>query len=234
MLLGRPSGKTRGAVAEKPIQSRQKTNYLSTMDIKITFINNSNDQNNSNVVIFQKNTASDFEETAVAWHVIDDCGPDRSHTFNYPLNFKVGTQDSWGNLSDLLPAVNGQKWNVVRSTSGDVLTLDSTPASSQNEVEIKNCLGAGSVDAQIYKEGKLLAQKTGIAPQQKAVFQFKPTIWVGVVSDIAQGEVMNSAILSKIHTEIPLLGITKANLIMTGGGKGPTAQPFIFTWVPIA
>lgn len=150
------------------------------------------------------------------------------------MNFYVGSQDSWGNVTNLQLGQNGQRWNVVRSTSGDILTLDSNPASSMTEVEVKNCLVQGAVNAQIYKDGKLLASKTGISPQQKAVFEFKPTIWVGVVSEVEEGDIMNSAILSDINTEISLLGITRANLIMTGGGVGSTATPFKFTLVPTA
>lgn len=202
------------------------------MDIDITFINNSDDMNNSEVVIFQKNVATNFEEIAIAWQVIQNCGRNWTHEFTYPMDFYVAAADSYNNISDKQAAVNGQKWDVVYSTSGDVLQLDTTPASSTSEVEVKNTLTTGSVDAQIYKSGKLLASKTGVSPQQKAVFEFKPTIWVGVVSQVEEGDVMNSAILSDINTEISLLGITSANLIMTGGGTGPNATPFQFTLVP--
>jgi hypothetical protein len=202
------------------------------MDIEITFINQSYDANNSSIVIFQKNVAASFDEIAVAWTVIENVGRNWSHKFTFPVSFFVGAQDSWGNVTDLQPAQNGQKWDVVRSTSGDVLSLDSNQASSLNEVEVKNCLSVGAVDAQIYKAGKLLATKTGVSPQQKAVFSFKPTIWVGVVSEMEEGAIMNSAVMSDINTEISLLGITKANLIMTGGGVGSTALPFKFTLVP--
>jgi hypothetical protein len=92
----------------------------------------------------------------------------------------------------------------------------------------------GSIDAQIYRNGKLLATKTGVSPQQKAVFEFKPTIWVGIVNEIQEGDIMNSAILSDINTEISLLGITKADLIITGGGEGSTAVPYKFTLVSTA
>lgn len=202
------------------------------MDIEITFINQSADANNSEVVIFQKNVATNFEEIAVAWRVIKNCGLNWTHKFAYPMNFYVGAADSYGNCSDLVLAQNGQKWDVVYSTSGDVLQLDAEGASSLTEVEVKNTLSTGSVDAQIYKDGKLLATKTGVSPQQKAVFEFKPTIWVGVVSQVEEGDIMNSAILSDINTEISLLGITTANLIMTGGGTGPNATPFQFTLEP--
>ena len=40
---------------------------------------------------------------------------------------------------------------------------------------------------------------------------------------------MNSAIISNINTEISLLGIVSADIVMTGGGSGPNATAFVFT-----
>jgi len=204
------------------------------MDIEITFINNSNDMNNSEVVIFQKNVATNFESTAIAWKVIKNCGRNWSHKFTYPMSFDVAAADSYGNISDQQAAENGQKWDVVRSYSGDILQLDSESASSQNEIEVKNDLPMSAIDAQIYKSGSLLALKTGVAPSEKAVFEFKPEIYVGVNAQVEEGAVINSAILSDIDQKFSLLGITKANLIMTGGGTGATATPFKFELIPTA
>lgn len=198
------------------------------MDIEITFINQSNDPDNAEVVVFQKNIAANSDAAAVAWRVLKGAGRGWKNKFFYPMNFYVGAQDSWGNVSDLQLAATGQRWDVVRSSSGDILELDPMGASSFSEVEIKNCLPQGSVDAQIYKDRRLLAVKTGVSPQQKAVFEFKPTIWVGVVAGIEEGDIMNSAILSTIHAEISMVGITKADLIMTGGG----AMPIKFSFIP--
>jgi hypothetical protein len=61
------------------------------------------------------------------------------------------------------------------------------------------------------------------------VFTFKPTIWIGVASQVEPGDVIDSAILSEINTEISLLGIVSADIVMTGGGTGPNATPFAFT-----
>lgn len=200
------------------------------MDIEITFINQSDDSSNSSVVVFQKNVADKFNLSAVAWTVIQNCGRGWKHRFSFPMNLYVGARDSWGNVTDLQLAENGQKWNVVRSASGDILTLDSNPASSFDEIEIKNYLPSGSVDAEIYRHGKLLATRTGVSPQQKGVFKFKPTIWVGVVSEVEEGDIMSSTIISEINTEISLSGIVKADLIMTGGSQ----SPFKFILVPTA
>jgi hypothetical protein len=140
----------------------------------------------------------------------------------------VGASDSYGNFTPQLVAQPGQLFQMQLTTSGDQLVA-AGPANSPAEIQVLNALPKGSINAGVYKAGKLLACKTMIAPQQKAVFQFKPTIWVGVVSQVEQGQVMNSAIMSTVNTEISLLGIASADIVMTGGGPGPNSQPFQFS-----
>jgi hypothetical protein len=198
------------------------------MDVQLNFINNSNDTNNSTVVIFQKNVATDFDELAVAWQVIQYCGQGDNHPFTFPMRMQVGASDSYGNYTPQLDAQYGQLFQMILTTSGDKLTSAGSSTSSK-EVQVLNSLPKGAINASIYKSGRLLAVKTSIAPQQKAVFEFKPTIWIGVASQVVQGQVMNSAIISNINTEISLLGIASADIVMTGGGSGPNAKPFQFS-----
>lgn len=199
-----------------------------TENIKLNFINRSGDMNNSSVVIFQQNVAEDFGEIAVAWKVIERCGRLDNHPFKFPLQFQVSAQDSWGNYTPQMTAYDGQAYDMVLDNSGDVLKLSGTNATSPNEVEVRNNLTQGAVNACIFKDGKLLATKTNMAPGQKAVFQFHPRIYIGVVSQVSEGEVMNSAIISQINTEINLFGVTSADIVMTGGGPGPNSSPFEF------
>jgi hypothetical protein len=202
------------------------------MDIQLNFINSSNDANTSSIVIFQKNVATDFDELAVAWKVIKYCGQGDNHPFTFPMTMAVGCSDSWGNYTPQLTAQNNQMFAMTLSTSGDTLAL-SGPATSPTEVQVLNSLQTGAINASIYKDGRVLATKTAIAPQQKAVFQFKPTIWIGVTSEVEQGQVMNSAIMSNINTELSLLGIASADIVLTGGGPGPNSTPFSFSFANI-
>lgn len=197
--------------------------------IKLNFINKSSDTNNSSVVIFQKNVATDFEEIAVAWKVIQNCGRLDNHPFIYPMEFQVSASDSYGNFTPQLNAYNGQSFEMIKTTSGDILQLSTVPAVNPDEVELKNNLETGAISANCYRDGKLLATKTGLAPGQKAVFEFQPTIYIGVVSQVEEGDVMNSAIISQINTQINLFGINSADIVMTGGGPGPNSTPFTFT-----
>jgi hypothetical protein len=200
------------------------------VDIKLNFINQSNDANNSSVVIFQKNVATDFDELAVAWLVIQNCGQGDNHPFLFPMTMAVSASDSYGNYSPQMSAQNGQMFQMSRTSSGDQLSLAGQPSSSMTEVQVLNALPIGAFNASIYKGGKLLALKTSIAPAQKAVFQFKPTIWIGVTSEVEEGTVMNSAIISSVNTELSLLGIASADIVMTGGGPGATSMPFQFNF----
>lgn len=185
--------------------------------------------NNSSIVIFQKNVAEDFNKSAVAWKVINNCGTDDNHQFDYPMNFEVSVSDSYNNFTPKIAAVNGQVFNVNNNKAGDVLQVSSVLASNSNEVEIRNNLTSGAINANCYKEGKLIATKTGLTPGQKALFEFLPKIYIGTASKIDEGDVLNAAIISQITTEINLFGVTSADIIMTGGGSGKNATPFTFS-----
>ncbi len=186
-------------------------------DIKLNFVNESNDQNNSEIVFFQKNVATDLDEAAVAWKVIKNCATGWHHKFIFPTEIRITAFDSWGNeIITPIPACNGQLFHVYKDASGDQLKYYG-PASSSNEVHLRNDLQMGAINANIYKNGKLLATKSAVSPEQKAVFQFKPTLWVGVVSQVQEGSIMSSAIISNINTELSLLDVASADIVMTGG-----------------
>ena len=198
------------------------------MDVKLNLINQSNSSNNTEIVIFSKNVETDFEEMATAWQVIKHLGQGDYHPFVYPSSYSVSTSDSWGNYTPQMDAMPGEVFAMAQDASGDVLMKKGTAASAQ-EIDIRNDLAKGAINAYIYKDAKLFCEKCNIAPAEKAVFEFKPTIWIGVASQIEEGQVMNSAIISEINTEISLLGIASADIVMTGGGAGPDSQPFTFT-----
>jgi len=197
------------------------------MDIQLNFINKSNDMSNSKIVIFQKNVATTYDETTVAWRVIENCGVNDNHPFVFPMAMEINAIDSWGNHTPQLAATNNELFSISKTGSGNTLSLFGQ-ATSSSEVQLRNDLEQGAVSASIYKGGKLLAQKRSVAPGQKAVFQFKPTIWIGAVSEVTAGAIMNSAVISDVNTELSLLGIASADIVMTGGGPGRGSTQIVF------
>ena len=198
------------------------------MDIKLNFINESNDTNDSQIVIFQKNVAAASEAQTIAWLVIQHCGVGDNHPFTFPMTMQVAGGDSWGNFTPRLNAEPGQMYAMSRTSSGDTLQFHG-PATNPAEVQVLNALPRGAISANIYKAGRLLACKTSIAPQEIAAFEFRPTLWIGVVSEAVEGEVIDAAVFSTVNTEISLLGISSADIVMTGGGPGPESRPFTFS-----
>jgi hypothetical protein len=198
-------------------------------DIQITFRNLSNDRQNRNVLIFQKNTIPNYSELDIAWRVIQNCPVGGYHPFVYPMLFQVSAEDSYGNFTARLDASNGQRFQMSNDgTTGDAVSLMG-PATDPNEVQIANNLGRGSFNANIFKDGKLLARKTNVVPNDFATFQFLPKLWVGTSNQVVQGEEINSAVLAQVNTQIDLFGIVSCDIVMRGGGSGQNAQPITFT-----
>ncbi len=194
--------------------------------IQLNFINNSNDPSYYTIAVFQKNVALQ-SQLPVAWEVITGCGQGDDHDFVFPLTMSVGANDSFGNYTPSMQAQNGQQFSAVVSPSGFTLA-QSGAASDMASVDVVNAMPAGAIGASIYKGGKLLAFTTGIAPAQKTTFCFKPTIWIGIVPNAQQGVPMNSAEVADVNTELSLLGIASADIVMTGGGTGTGATPLTF------
>jgi hypothetical protein len=195
--------------------------------IQLNFINQSQDTGNSTVVIFQKNEAA--PDTAVAWRVIERCSPGKSYPFTFSADLAIAASDSYGNYTPQLPATTGQQYTVQQSAGGDRLVATGAASAAEN-IELLNGLTLGAINASIYRDGKLLATFTGIPPGQKAQFLFGSDIWIGVVpSQVQEGQVLDAAILQTVNTHLSLLGIQKANIIMSGDGAGTQATPFVFT-----
>lgn len=199
-------------------------------DIHITFINNSNDANNSSVVIFQQNVAASFDEIAVAWTVIENSAQGQQTPIVFPTDLQIAVVDGRGNRSAPIAAQPGQAF-VMRAPTGPQPAPDPA-APDPDEICLFNALPVGAITVEIYRAGRLLATQTGVPPQQTAAFKFSHSLWVGPSHQVTQGQVLNSADLAKVNTELSLLGVASANIVMSGGGAGPTATPFTFTLQP--
>ena len=198
------------------------------MDVQLNFINNSAEADNAQVVIFQKNVKSGFNNQQVAWLVIRNCGQGDNHPFTWPETMQVSTGDSDGNYTPKLDAAPGDAFTVSLDSSGDTLSKSTAPSNFATEVQVANNLAQGSISANIYKDNKLLATKTSVAPNQMAAFKLQPSIWIGTAADVVQGQVMSSAIVDAVNHEISLLGLASADIVMTGGGSGQNSTPIRF------
>lgn len=201
---------------------------MSAATIKLNFINQSNDANNSQVVVFQKNNSTAAGATAIAWKVITNCARGSSHPFEYPAASAVAVGDSWGNYTPKLKAKPGDSFRVIQTPSG-VQLVPNGNVPTATEIDIQNDLAKGAIDAFVYKNGRKFAVLHNVVPGQMASFSFDPILWIGVVSQVKEGQVMNAAMLVQLNTQLSLHGVASADIVMTGGGPGKDAQPFSFS-----
>jgi len=199
------------------------------MGTKLNFINESNDQNNSEIVIFQKTQNQDFGMEPIAWQVIKNCGSGSNHPFEYERHLQISAQDSYGNFTAKIDAKPGDLLKMIKDGSGDVLQLEEGQSTSPNEIRVVNSLNAGSINAWCYRSGKAFYKSRSILPASVAMFEFEPKIYFGVVSDIDEGDVITSDILSSVNFECSLMGIRSADIVMRGGGSGQSATDFTFS-----
>ncbi|MCH9638950.1 MAG: hypothetical protein K0U40_05600 [Betaproteobacteria bacterium] len=201
-------------------------------DIKLNLINLSEDASNSDYVIFQRNINLDSGIQAVAWKVIQSLGNGANHPFTYPQELYVGAKDANGNYMQKILAKKGYAYEMINTLSGHELRSSPMPAASPVDVEVSNKLAKGSIDAQIYRGGSLLAAKVNIAPGSKANFQFQSILFIGSVSQVVEGTAMNSNVTVQYLTELNLMGISVADIIISGGGVGTESTAIKFTLAP--
>jgi hypothetical protein len=197
--------------------------------VQLNFINNSEKIPNTNIVVFQKNIGGNsvVPETPVAWMVFPN-EKGLSHSFSYPFESTIAASDSYGKTTSKLNAENWNRFDMVSSAVGNELLLSPNQASGPR-MEVYNELPVGAINAMVYKNGLLLAEKTSIGPGQFAGFAFEPTLYIILTNGIEQGEIMNTASISDINFQFSLLGISSADIVMAGGGTGTDATPIVFS-----
>jgi hypothetical protein len=198
------------------------------MDIRLRFVNRSNDCGNSEVVLFQRDVIPDLDTFAVAWKVIRYCGRDCFHPFVYSTDIDVALGDEHGNFSPRVAAPAGTRFAVDAHPTGRGRLVPDRAGASGGDIEVVNRMTRGAVNVNAFSAGRLIAVKEAVAPGQKAVFRFTPTLWIGVASQVQESRALHAAVLSSVNTQLPLAGIAAADVVMTGGGTGADAQPFAF------
>lgn len=173
------------------------------------------------VVLFMSNEAggSDF---AIAWRVINLGASPYTETLNVPLDYQVQAGDSFGNATALQEAKGGERWNVVKPVA---LQRDSSPAAAR-DIEVVNKLTIGAIDASLYKDGKPVAMKSGLAAEQRAIFRIKPVLYIALAPNVEEGTLFRPVDMAPV--EIPL-DQGELTVVLSGGGQ----KPFEFHVYPI-
>lgn len=201
---------------------------MTISEIELNFINRSKDTSNEQVVIFQRNLSDIGDNKVVAWHVIPSFDYGREHPFTIPMELQVDASDAEGHHTARFSAMPGQAFDMVKEAEGYVLKRSTHAAGNPGEVEIRNKLERGPINANVYRGNRLLGTKSDLPPGQKAVFQFTKSIHIGCSSEAAEGDLLDLKRLAENTCEINMLEISSADIVMTGGGPSQPPQPIAF------
>lgn len=194
--------------------------------IKLIFRNDAQPGVQHDVVLFQRNSAASIDDDVVAWKLIPQCDEGATYPFDYQLEQQVGIIDAWGNHTPLLHANGGDVFSVSdeRGMTGTLLK----PVCERGHphvVAVRNDLDVGAISVIVYKDGRPLFKKNRVEPGELALFELKPELYVGACAHIEEGEVMNARIASAMQTKLDLMGLSSADIVMTGGGGGGVGRP---------
>lgn len=200
------------------------------MHVKLRFLNQSRVVRSTDVVIFQKNKIWKTQPNIVPWKVIQNCTANHYHPLEYTDELKVSIGDSWGNFS--LPQVvePNTHYEVVKLPIGRRFQKANQQFRDVRGLTIKNNLHRGAISVNVYRNGRLVAQDPVVIPGQQSFFAFDPILYIGAVSNIQEGIVHHSAVMSSVNTQLSLLGVRSTDIVMRDSDRRQSSlQPFSFS-----
>jgi hypothetical protein len=191
-------------------------------DINLTFINKSNDMNNSSVVIFQQNVAEDFGELAVAWRVIQNAG----RLDNHPFHFQYSTDYfiSASNVDTHLHAQHNFSYEALDQSGLAVIRAHADKGTVKNGYTFLNNLPFEVVSADVYNDNFLIASVPYIEPQQKAEITL-PELEICIAAidiDVQEGGFLPSDFTAdkSNYTTLSLKGVEESAIVYTTDENG--------------
>jgi hypothetical protein len=202
------------------------------MDIELNFTN-AGWRYDGAVVLFQPNAAASPQAPATAWKVIRHCEPGWTHPFVYPTEIELGLGDIDGNYSPRTPAAPGDRFGILDDADARRLAFSGADRSAR-EIVVRNEMPRGALNVCAYRARRLLAVRPHVAPGQLASFRFDPLLWIACLAAANDGDAIDPSQLGDDRAGLPLFGVARADIVMTGGGPGPTAAPVRFHLANIA
>jgi hypothetical protein len=200
------------------------------MDVQLVFINESDAGMQTNVVLFQRNNAVDApNERPIAWRVLPVAGRGAQQKMHVSKRLSVAAKDPLGSVCEQHLTEYEQHWDVITTRNRDWMILNND-VTEPDRIAIRNNLSRASITAQVYKDGRLLAEQPKVESRQTAVFHFDNTIWMGLTSEpIREGDSIPSVNSLRFVTELPLEGFCKADLVLSN-----TGDTYKFCLLPVA
>ncbi len=186
-------------------------------NVDILFINKSNDEDNSNVLVFMKPTESNFAAQATAWQVIKDIGYNCWHKFSYTLDTSVIALWENGKSGTFPMSTTNGKNYALKQTKGGFTLEENGNGNAPNEFDVINKIATPhGISVVAFKDGNPILTKNTVSKGEKAEFVFHPKLYFGLSSEYEVGDIVSSSVMSEEFKEISLEGLKSITVTMTG------------------
>ncbi|KAF0249390.1 MAG: hypothetical protein FD167_1214 [bacterium] len=197
---------------------------------QLKVINLSDSPRPQSIIFFQKNCANTNKDNSIiAWQVINQLSYDHYCEIDFSNKLFASVSDYYGNHKPQIKLQPGHLYKITRETN-QTSFVESGLGSHPLEIQVENTLNQGSYNVNIFRSNKLLSRYSSLIPQERAFFQFKYIIWVGILPRVKEGDTLliSDIEMKTIFQQFYLIGVKKAELILVGGGIGPESTPFKF------
>ena len=191
--------------------------------ITITYLNESDFRCVDVMVFTQNNVQSAFKARSTAWQVIKHIGQGSGRIIKYPLNTDVQVWWDTSSFSPVQSANLGEKFTIQADNNDGAnacpgyILAPTGPSNDSNEIAVANQVHQEQgVDVKLFKDGRLLMVKEKMAFNTEAQFVLKPSLIFGVVSDITEGDTLDSDVMQEDFTKISLEGVESLTVTLKG------------------
>jgi hypothetical protein len=196
---------------------------MSSRDVKITYVNNSLNEDMPSIFVFTQNELPSFNaiRDGVAWRVIKNIGRNSRSTFVFPSQTSIkATWEGGANETNQLICEVGKRYTVQKNATGIVLQQDGN-AISPKDIELMNNIQMNKgISALLLKGDNVIVKKNIVAYEQKATFQLAPKIYWGIASEIQVSQSISSAVLdSNVFFEQDLANVSAATVSLNGNAE---------------
>ena len=197
--------------------------------IDLTFVNRSDCEEALDISFSSARRYGDGSDKCdVCWLMLPQVRPGETRDFHYSLNQHVITVDTSGDYTARAEVKAGDVF-ALRMHNEESKGLEKIGENAASgHIEIRNDCARGAISVLVIKNESKLAQSVEFPPSTKVEFVVKPQLFVSVSTPVVEGRPVQSAWKTSVGSEITLRGIVHAEIVMTGGGLGPSATPITF------
>lgn len=183
--------------------------------VELTVSNETSDPGPCDFYAFLENEATPFSDDRVGWWVEGDLAVGELALVVFEDQTRLVVSSAGLPDTEPLVVAMGRRYAVTEAM-GTMQVADAGAAASPSEVEVLNGTATRVLQVDLQKADRTFLRESA-TPTDLVVFDWRPRIWVGcTMADPVEGEVLAPSIVAATHTQISLLGISTADLAITG------------------